>query len=221
MVEAASRGYHYYAVTDHAPLLAMDRMTTQRALAQRDEIRTLGRPHGMTLLHGSELNIARDGSLDWDDDVLAGFDILVASVHSHFTLSRDDMTRRLIHAMEHPYVNIIGHPTGRLLGRRPGIDFDADAVFDAAARCGTALEINAFPDRLDLDDELVRRARDRGVMFAIDTDAHAIPHLDHLCFGVAVAQRGWLEPAQAINTWPLAKLRRFLAKGRRRAHRAA
>jgi DNA polymerase (family 10) len=175
----------------------------------------------MTLLHGSELNIARDGTLDWDDDFLAGFDVLVASVHSHFTLSRDDMTRRLIRAIEHPYVNIIGHPTGRLLGRRPGIDFDADAVFEAAARCGTALEINAFPDRLDLDDALVRRARDRGVMFAIDTDAHAIPHLDYLRFGVAVAQRGWLEPAQVINTWPFGKLRRFLMKGRQRAHRAA
>jgi DNA polymerase (family 10) len=222
MVEAASRrGYRYYAVTDHAPLLAMDRMTTERALAQRDEICALGRPHGMTLLHGSELNIARDGTLDWDDDVLAGFDVLVASVHSHFTLSRADMTRRLIRAIEHPYVNIIGHPTGRLLGRRPGIDFDVDAVFEAAARCGTALEINAFPDRLDLDDALVRRARDCGVMFAIDTDAHAIPHLEHLRFGVAVAQRGWIEPDHVINTWPLAKLRRFLAKGRRRAHRAA
>jgi DNA polymerase (family 10) len=221
-VEAAShRRYRYYAVTYNAPLLAMDRMTTERALAQRDEIRALGRPRGMTLLHGSELNIARDGTLDWDDDVLAGFDILVASVHSHFTLPRDDMTRRLMRAIEHPYVNIIGHPTGRLLGRRTGIDFDADAVFEAAARSGTALEINAFPDRLDLDDELVRRARDRGVMFAIDTDAHAIPHLDYLRFGIAVAQRGWVEPDQVINTWPLAKLRRFLAKGRRRAHRAA
>jgi DNA polymerase (family 10) len=216
MVDAASRrGYRYYAVTDHAPLLTMDRMTTERALAQRVELRVLGRPRGMTLLHGSELNIERDGSLDWDDDILAGFDILVASVHSHFTLPRDEMTRRLLCAIEHPYVNIVGHPTGRLLGRRSGIDFDADAVFDAAARTGTALEINAFPDRLDLDDALVRRARERGVVFAIDTDAHAIPHLDNLRFGVAVAQRGWLDASHVINTWPLGKLQRFLAKGRK------
>jgi DNA polymerase (family 10) len=197
-------------------------MTTERALAQRAAVRALGRPHGMTLLHGSELNIARDGSLDWDDAFLATFDILVASVHSHFSLSRDEMTRRLLQAIEHPYVNVIGHPTGRLLGRRAALEFDTDAVFAAAARTGTALEINAFPDRLDLDDELVRRARDRGVLFAIDTDAHAIPHLDNMRFGVAVAQRGWLDASRVVNTWPLARLRRFLEKGRRtRRTRAA
>jgi DNA polymerase (family 10) len=211
---AAQHGYDYYAATDHAPLLYMERMTKERALRQRRDLRALAKRADLALLHGSELNIQADGSLDWDDRFLADFDVLVASVHSHFHQSRDDMTRRLITAIEHPYVNIIGHPTGRLLGKRPGIDFDADAVFAAAARSGTALEINAFPDRLDLDDQLARRAREHGVKFAISTDAHAIPHLEHLRFGVAIAQRGWVEAKQVINTWPLARLQRFLAKGR-------
>ena len=169
------------------------------------------------MLHGSELNIGADGSLDWDDEFLASFDVLVASVHSDFDQTREDMTRRLLTAIEHPYVNIIGHPTTRLLGRRPPIDFDVDAVFEAAARTHTALEINGFPDRLDINDELVRRAREHGVVFAIDTDSHAVGHLDYIRYGVAVAQRGWVSADEVINTWPLKRLRRFLAKGRRLA----
>ncbi|HYB82368.1 MAG TPA: DNA polymerase/3'-5' exonuclease PolX, partial [Mycobacterium sp.] len=218
MVAAASRhGYRYCAITDHAPQLAMQRMTRDKALQQRSELPELSRRYGIELLHGSELNIAADGSLDWDDDFLAGFDILVASVHSDFDQTREEMTRRLITAIEHPYVNIIGHPTTRVLARRPPIDFDVDAVFAAAARTHTALEINAFPDRLDLSDELVRRAREHGVVFAIDTDAHAVPHLDYIRYGVAVAQRGWVSADEVINTWPLNRLRRFLAKKRRLA----
>jgi DNA polymerase (family X) len=218
MVAAASRhGYRYCAITDHAPALAMQRMTRDKALQQRSELPELACRYGIELLHGSELNIAADGSLDWDDDFLSDFDVLVASVHSDFDQTREEMTRRVISAIEHPYVNIIGHPTTRVLGRRPPIDFDIDAVFEAAARTGTALEINAFPDRLDLSDELVRRAREYGVVFAIDTDAHAVPHLDNIRYGVAVAQRGWASPDEIINTWPLDRLRGFLAKGRRLA----
>ncbi|KZS60457.1 DNA polymerase/3'-5' exonuclease PolX [Mycobacterium ostraviense] len=216
MVAAASRhGYRYCAITDHAPLLAMQRMTRDKVLQQRRELAGSARRHRIAVLHGSELNIAADGSLDWDDEFLAGFDVLVASVHSDFDQTRDQMTRRLLTAIEHPYVNIIGHPTTRLLGRRPPIDVDVDAVFAAAARTQTALEINAFPDRLDLSDELVRRAREHGVVFAIDTDAHAVPHLDYLRYGIAVAQRGWAAADEVINTWPLDRLRGFLAKGRR------
>jgi DNA polymerase (family 10) len=212
MVAAAqARGYRYCAITDHAPALAMQRMTCDKALEQRALLRELAARHRIEVLHGSELNIGPDGSLDWDDQFLAGFDLLVASVHSHFDQSAEAMTRRLIVAMEHPAVNILGHPTTRSLGRRPPVEFDVDAVFAAAARTGTALEINAFPDRLDLDDTLARRARDHGVVFAIDTDAHSVLHLDHMRFGVATAQRGWVEPRQVINTWPLGRLRRFLA----------
>jgi DNA polymerase (family 10) len=217
MVAAAkARGYEYYAITDHAPTLYMERMTRERAEQQRNELRRLAERNGMTLLHGSELNIGPDGSLDWDDDFLASFDILVASVHTHLQQSRDEMTRRLVRAIEHPYVNILGHPTCRLLGKRPAIDFDADAVFAAAARAGTALEINAFPDRLDLDEHLARRARDRGVCVAINTDAHAVPHLDNARFGVAVAQRAWIEPDQVVNAWPLDRLRQFVRRARTR-----
>lgn len=211
---AASHGYRYCAITDHAQSMAMQRMTRDKIVQQRRELPKSARRHGITVLHGSELNIDADGALDWDDEFLAGFDVLVASVHSDFDQSREEMTKRLLTAIEHPYVNIIGHPTTRLLGRRPPIEFDVDAVFAAAARTHTALEINAFPDRLDLNDELVRRAREHGVVFAIDTDSHAVPHLDHLRYGIAVAQRGWVAADEVINTWPLKRLRRFLAKGR-------
>lgn len=215
MVAAAARhGYRYCAITDHAPMMAMQRMTRDKALHQRSKLPELTRRHGITVLHGSELNIGADGSLDWDDQFLASFDVLVASVHSDFDQSREEMTKRLLAAIEHPYVNIIGHPTTRLLGRRPPIDFDVDAVFKAAARTHTALEINAFPDRLDINDDLVRRARDHGVVFAIDTDSHAVGHLDYIRYGVAVAQRGWVAADEVINTWPLKRLRRFLAKRR-------
>lgn len=209
---AARRGYRYCAITDHAPQLAMQRMTRAKALQQRSKLPELACRHGIELLHGSELNIAADGSLDWDDDFLSGFDILVASVHSDFDQTRDEMTKRLLTAIEHPYVNIIGHPATRILGRRPPIEFDVDAVFAAAARTHTALEINAFPDRLDLSDELVRRAREHGVVFAIDTDSHAVPHLDYMRYGIAVAQRGWVSEGEVINTWPVHRLRKFLAK---------
>lgn len=213
---AARHGYRYLGVTDHAPLLAMERMTAEKALAQRAAVRRLQARTPVALLHGSELNIQPDGSLDWDDDFLSGFDVLVASVHSAFTMSRDAMTARLVAAVEHPAVNILGHPTGRSIGHRPPVDFDADAVFRAAARAGTALEVNAFPDRLDLNDELARLAQERGALLAISSDAHATRHLDQLRFGVATAQRGWVRPEQVVNTWPLPRLRRFLDKGRAR-----
>jgi DNA polymerase (family X) len=217
MIEAArERRYAYYAVTDHAELLYMQRMTREKALAQRERIRQMEKAGDMAILHGSELNIQPDGSVDWDEDFLSGFDVLVASVHSHLNQSKDDMTRRIVKAMEHPLVNIIGHPTARLIGRRTPIDFDLETVFKAAARTGTALEVNAFPDRLDLKDEHLLWAREHGVKFAVSTDSHAPVHLPNLRFGVATAQRGWVSKGEVINTWPLTRLRRFLAKGRSR-----
>jgi DNA polymerase (family 10) len=212
---AAAKGYAYYAVTDHAPNLWMQRMTDEKMLAQRDRLRQLAsRYPRMELLHGTELNIAPDGSVDWPAAFLEGFDVTVASIHSHFNLSREEQTARLIAAMENPHVHVIGHMTTRLIGKREPIDVDLDAVFAAAARTGTALEINAYPDRLDLRDEHVLWARRQGVRFSIDSDAHAVGHLDVLRYGVGTAQRGWLTAADVINTWPVAKLRRFLRKGR-------
>lgn len=212
---AADRGYAYYAVTDHAPNLYMQRMTDGKMLAQRERVRALdGRHRRMRLLHGTELNIDPDGGVDWPEEFLAGFDLCVASVHSHFGLDRAAQTRRLVRACEHPYVSILGHPTGRLIGKRPGIDADLDEVFAACARTGTALEINAQPDRLDLRDEDILRAKRHGVVFAVDSDAHAVPHLADIRYGVGTAQRGWLTQDDVINTWPLARLRRFLRGGR-------
>jgi DNA polymerase (family 10) len=215
MVAAArARGLKYYAVTDHAELLYMQRMTREKAVAQRKRLKELEGKGDLVLLHGSELNIQPDGSVDWDEQFLSGFDVLVASVHSHFSQSKDEMTRRIVRAMEHPLVNIIGHPTARMIGRRPPIEYDLDEVFRAAARTGTALEINSFPDRLDLNDEHILWAREHGVRFSIDTDSHSPVHLLNLRFGVGQAQRGWVEKAEVINTWPLTRLKKFLAKGR-------
>lgn len=218
MVEAArKRGYEYYAVTDHAPNLVMQRMTDEKMLMQRRFLRSLdsGDISGdMVLLHGSELNIDPDGEVDWGPDFLAGFDILVASVHSQFRQPKAEMTRRLIRAIENPYVNVIGHLTTRKVGRRPPIEADFDAVFEAAAATGTAIEINSHYDRLDLPDDLVFRARKHGVKFAIDSDSHSITHLRNMRFGVAIAQRGWVTAEEVINTWPLARLREFVSAKR-------
>ncbi|MFF5258163.1 DNA polymerase/3'-5' exonuclease PolX [Actinomadura viridis] len=208
---AAARGHDYYAVTDHAPGLAMQRMTDEKMLAQRARVRELdGAYGGMRLLHGTELNIDPDGGVDWPPDFLAGFDLCVASVHSHFEQPLGEMTRRLVRACENPYVKILGHPSGRVIGQRPPVEADWDEVFAACARTGTALEIDSFPDRLDLSAEHVRRARDHGVRFAIDSDAHAVPHLAYLRYGVGTAQRGWLTADEVINTWPLDRLTGFL-----------
>ena len=212
---AAEHRYAYYAVTDHAPDLFMQRMTDEKMLAQRLQVARLQPSYPkMRLLHGTELNIGPDGGVDWDQDFLSGFDLTVASVHSHFAQSRDEMTRRVIRAMENPRVNIIGHLTTRKIGHRDPVDLDLEAVFRVAGRTGTALEINAYPDRLDLRDEHVLWARRHGVKFSIDTDSHAVGHLDVMRFGVATAQRGWLTKDDVINTWPITKLERFLRKGR-------
>jgi DNA polymerase (family 10) len=214
MVEAAAgRGYAYYAITDHAPNLFMQRMSDEKMLAQRAEVRALADRYGrMTLLHGTELNIDPDGDVDWPPEFLAGFDVCVASVHSHFTQPRAAMTRRLVRACENPHVNIIGHPTARMIGRRPAVDVDLDEVFAAAARTGTAIEVNASPERLDLSSEDIRRARRYGVKFAINSDAHATTHLMFMRYGVGTAQRGWLTAEEVINTWTLRRLRAFLRK---------
>ena len=214
---AAGLRYAYYAVTDHAPNLYMQQMTDEKMLAQRDAVRKLQSKYPkMTLLHGSELNIDPNGEVDWGPEFLEGFDVCVASVHSHFNQSKDDMTKRIVRAMENPYVNVIGHPTARLIGKRQPIEFDLDEVFAAAARTGTALEINSFPDRLDLKDEHVLWARRHGVKFAIDTDSHSTVHLAFMRFGVGTAQRGWLSKDDVINAWPLSKLKRFVDAKRRR-----
>jgi DNA polymerase (family 10) len=219
MVTAArERGYEYYAITDHAPNLVMQRMTDEKILAQREQVRRLadrlasdgGRP--MVLLHGTELNIAPDGSVDWPAGFLAGFDVCVASVHSHFDQPRAEMTRRFITACENPHVNVIGHPLTRKIGRRPPVDVDLPELYRACVRTGTALEVNSHPARLDLPSAHIKAARDAGVKFAVDTDSHSLRDLTYLQYGVATAQRGWLTADDVITTWPLDRLTQFLRK---------
>jgi DNA polymerase (family X) len=227
VAQARKNGYEYYAITDHAPDLIMHRMTDEKMLAQREQVRALekelgeeprtqvqGTPPALTLLHGTELNIGPSGAVDWPASFLDGFDICVASVHSHFGQPRSEMTRRFLTATENPHVNVIGHPLTRVIGRRDPVDVDLDELFKACARTGTALEINGSPHRRDLPDEHLRRAKEAGVKFAIDSDAHAVSELGRPRYGVGSAQRGWLTSDDVINTWPLDRLRDFLRKGR-------
>jgi DNA polymerase (family 10) len=213
LAAAAARGYAYVAVTDHAPDLVMQRMTDEKMLAQRARLRELAGRYGrMRLLHGTELNIGPDGGVDWPAGFLAGFDVCVASVHSHFGLDRAAQTRRLVRACENPHVHVIGHPTTRLIGRRAPIDVDLDEVFRACARTGTAMEVNGSPHRLDLRDEHVLRAKAFGVRFAVDSDAHSPGQLGYPRYGIGTAQRAGLTPEDVINTWPWQRLERFLRK---------
>jgi DNA polymerase (family 10) len=182
--------------------------------SQRRTARELGEKHGIRTLCSAEVDIKRDGSLDFDDAILAELDIVVASVHDAMNISREEMTARLIRACENPFVNVIGHPTGRNVDSFPGYEFDYDAVFAAAARTGTALEIDGQPARLDLPSALARRARGFGVTFSLDSDAHAVEQLANVEFAVGQARRAWIAPAEVLNARPLAAVLDFVAAKR-------
>jgi DNA polymerase (family 10) len=158
---------------------------------------------GITVLKGAEVNINKDGTLDIDDETLAQLDVVGVAVHSHFNLPREEMTRRVIRAMENPHADILFHPTGRLIQRREPYDIDMDDVIRVAKHTGTILEIDAYPDRLDLKDEHVRKAVEAGVKLVIDSDAHSINHLNYLHYGIATARRGWAQKSDILNTKPL------------------
>ena len=219
---ARKRGYAYVLVSDHSRSTRIaGGLTADEALAHVERIRAIGRKQrGITVLAGSECDILPDGSLDYPDDVLAQMDLVVAAVHSRFKQPRAEMTRRICRALENPYVNVLAHPTGRLIGQREPYDVDLEAVFAAARRHGKALEINCYPERLDLNDVHARRARELGVLLAISTDTHALDQLDTMRLGVATARRAWVGPAEVINTWSVDKLRAWARKtlkpGRRR-----
>jgi DNA polymerase (family 10) len=163
----------------------------------------------LTVLKGTECDIRKDGALDLPDDILAKLDVAGVSVHYHTKLSRKDQTTRIIRAMENPHVDILFHPTGRIVGRRPPYDVDMDAIVKAAKRTGTVLEVNAS-ERLDLRDEHIRAAVEAGAKLAIDSDAHAPEHFDLLPFGIAQARRGWAEGKDVVNAQPLPQMRRML-----------
>ncbi|NPV52043.1 MAG: DNA polymerase/3'-5' exonuclease PolX [Firmicutes bacterium] len=213
MVEAARRrGYDYIAICDHSKSLGVARGLSEEALRRQiGIIRELNEASpGVRVLAGIETDIRRDGTLDYPDELLAELDVVVASVHSGFRQDEDTMTARIIAAMKNPHVDIIGHPTGRLLGRREPYAVNIDAVIDAAVETGTALEINSYPDRLDLSDIHARMAKERGVKLAINTDAHSREQLSYMGYGVSVARRAWLSKEDVINAWDAGLLLRFL-----------
>lgn len=214
MAEAArARGRQVLAITDHSGGLGVTGGLRVADIArQRAEIDAVQQEMGdsLRLLQGTEVEIRADGTLDYPDEVLAGFDLVIASLHVSLRQPREQVTQRLLNAVRNPHVDIIGHPTGRLIPNRDGADLDMDAVLQAAAVTGVALEINANPQRLDLNDIYVRRAVDLGITLSINTDAHHPDHLEFLRFGVATARRGWASPDRIINTWPVADLMRWL-----------
>jgi len=203
MVAAArTRGLKYIAITDHTRFAeVIGGLTADGVVAQIEVIARLNKTlRGFHVLTGIEVNIQPDGSLDLPDEILAALDVVVAAVHSHFRLGRHEMTARLARAVENEHVDILAHPTGRKIGERPPCDADWDIVFEAAAKSGTALEINANPIRLDLSAELVRRAVAAGCKLAIGSDAHAPEHFDFLRLGILTARRGWAEAKDVLNT---------------------
>ncbi len=212
--EARQRGYQVMAVTDHSVSLGVAQgLSTDELKAQRAEIDAVQRQLGdsLRLLQGTEVEIRADGSLDYPDETLAGLDLVIASLHSGLRQPRQQVTERLLKVIRNPHVDIIGHPTGRMIPDREGADLDMEAVLGAAVESGVVLEINAHPARLDLDDVYSRRARDMGVLLSINTDAHSPSDLDLMQFGVATARRGWVEAQGVINTWQPDQITAWLA----------
>jgi len=212
---AKKMGLEYIAITDHTKTLAMtggaDEKKLLRQMAFIDKLNKKfgGKPK---ILKGAEVNILKDGSLDIKDEVLAKLDIVAGAVHSHFNMSRQEMTQRICQAMKNPYVDIIFHPTGRIILRRPPYEVDIDEIIKTAKKTKTHLEIDAYPDRLDLKDEHVKKAIEAGVKLAIDSDAHSVSHLQYLKFGTAQARRGWATKNDIINSRSWSEMLKLLKK---------
>jgi DNA polymerase (family 10) len=213
---AREAGLEYIAITDHSQSLAMaNGLDEPRALEHARAVRALNeRLDGITVLAGIECDIRPDGTMDLADDCLAALDLVIASVHSAFNMDEAQMTDRVLAAIANPYVDIVAHPTGRLILKREGYGLDLDRVFAAAAEAGVALEINSQPDRLDLDDARARLARDRGVKLVVDSDAHSPTALGNTRWGALTARRAWLQPGDVLNTLPLDAFRSALRRHR-------
>ncbi|MFB3882810.1 MAG: DNA polymerase/3'-5' exonuclease PolX [Armatimonadota bacterium] len=218
---AKEAGHSYLALTDHSPSQTVaGGLKLDRLLKRRQEIEKARKAvQGITILEGAEVDILRGGELDYPDEVLSQLDYVVASVHSGWKMEREAMTRRIITAMDNPWVDCIGHPTGRLVGQREPFDVDIEAVLAAAAKLGVAMEISSDPARLDLRDVHARRARDLGVKLMIVTDAHWPGSFSLLRFGVATARRGWVEAGDVLNCLPLAQLRKRLRRAKAQTKR--
>jgi DNA polymerase (family X) len=215
MAEAArARGYKYMAITDHSKNLAMaNGLDDKRAIEHIKKIRAANDAiDGIKIFAGIEVDILADGSLDLTDEVLEQMDLVIASVHSHFSQSSEAMTERLLKAIDNPNTSLIGHPTGRLLLRRDAYPYDVDAVLKAAAQRKVAMELNAYPDRLDLNDRHLRLAKEHGVKIVINTDSHHTSHMEKIRFGVLQARRAWLTKEDVLNTLPAAKFARAMKR---------
>jgi len=225
MAEAAMKmNYEYLGISDHTKFLRIENgLDEKQLLEQHKVIEKLNsriqnteyppaRAGRIQILHGCEANILNDGSLDIDDKILAQLDYVIAGIHSSMKMAREEMTQRMIKAMRNPYVKIISHPTGRLINRRDEYQLDIEKIIEVARETGTALEINSFPERLDLKDTNIRKAIQKGVKLVINTDAHHRDHLQFMRFGIAQARRGWAEKNDIINTWSLDKLIKFFKK---------
>jgi len=214
------RGFSYLGITDHSKVAAYAGGLSEDDLRrQGEEIDRLNEELAgrLRILKGTECDILRDGSLDYSNEVLAGLDFVVASIHSNFNLSPQEQTKRLLRAIANPYVDIIGHPTGRILLERGGYELDMDAVIEAAAQHGVCIEINAHPSRLDLDWRLVRKARDRGIKIPVNPDAHALAGIDVMRYGIGIARKGWLRAIDVLNTMETNELLEFF-HSRRKQH---
>jgi DNA polymerase (family 10) len=213
-----AKGYQYMGVTDHSKSTTVaGGMDVEQVLQMVAEVRALNKTlKGFRVLAGCEVDIKGDGTLDFPDEILQHLDLVLVSVHSRFKMSREEMTARIVRAVQHPLVHILGHPTGRLIGERAAYEVDMEAVLKAAQVSGTAVEINASPSRLDLNDLHARRAKELGVPIVISTDAHTIGQLDYMRFGVSVARRAWLTPKDVLNTLPERQLFSWLKKKRAR-----
>jgi DNA polymerase (family 10) len=218
MAQAArGHGLQYALVTDHSHSLAVTRgLTVERLREQRAEIEVVNQQLGdrFRLLAGVEVEVRGDGSLDLPEEALAELDLVVAAVHSGLRQDRKRVTERVLAAIRNPHVDIIAHPTGRLIDEREGAHLDMEAVFRAAAETGTALEVNAYPARLDLNDGHIRRAIELGVTLAINSDAHDASGFNVLRFGVATARRGWATPAHVLNALSLEDILRWASRAR-------
>src|SRR5262249_16162864 len=206
MAEAAGAlGHEYIAVTDHSKAVTVaNGLDEKRLEAHIKKLHAANdKKLGIRVLAGSEVDIMRDGSLDYSDEMLAQLDVVVCSIHSYFNLDRGEMTDRMLAAIENPYTQIIGHPTGRLLLRRDALNYDMEKILDACAKHGVAMECNSYPDRLDLKDVQLRMCKERGVKVVISTDSHVTSNLAFIRYGVTTARRAWLTKEDVINTLPV------------------
>jgi DNA polymerase (family 10) len=220
MATAARKlGYEYLVISDHTQSLGVaNGLDVARLREQRAEIETLNEAFSeFHVLQGAEVEIRADGSLDFPDDVLGELDVVIASVHSALRQDQEAITNRVVRAMRNPHVDVLGHPSGRLLGQREATHVDLEHLLRVAAETGTILEVNATPNRLDLDDVHIRQAVESGVGLAINSDAHSTGGLEVMVYGVAAARRGWAEAQHIVNTYSLRKLRRRLAQKEQRA----